>query len=62
MHQHYKHDKHDKHDKHGCPKMQYARAYIRPQIYENLFSVDEALCRGTIFKDLYMPYREPKNK
>ncbi len=49
-------------DKYICPKKQYARAYVRPQVYENLFSVDEALYKGTIFKDLYMPYREPKNK
>ena len=32
-------------------KLEYARAYILPQKYENLYS---------IFKDLYRPYKEKK--
>ncbi len=43
-------------------KMEYARAYILPQKYENLFSCKEGFLRGTIFKDLYKPYRECKKK
>lgn len=43
-----------------CPA-EYARAYIKPQPYENLFSVEEAFTKGTIFKSLYMPYKENKN-
>lgn len=31
----------------------YAKAYVLPQEYENLFSVSMALSKGTIFKDLY---------
>lgn len=50
------------HDHDNCKpvKMQYARAYIIPQVYENLFSIRDAFKRGTIFKDLYQPYRENK--
>lgn len=33
-------------------KMEYAWAYVKPQKYENLFTCKEALCKGTIFKDL----------
>ncbi|MDO5038959.1 spore coat associated protein CotJA [Clostridium sp.] len=40
-----------------CFDLEYARAYILPQKYENLYSVYEGLCRGTIFKDLYKPYK-----
>lgn len=40
---------------------EYARAYIMPQKYENLFTCKEAFCKGTIFKDLYSPYKEKKN-
>ena len=35
---------------------EYARAYILPQKYENLFSCQEGFLMGTIFKDLYRPY------
>ena len=35
----------------------YARAYVEPQIYENLFTVKDAIMYGTIFKDLYYPYK-----
>lgn len=41
---------------------EYAKAFVLPQTYQNLFSVEEAFPRGTIFKDLYMPYRENKHK
>lgn len=38
----------------------YATAYVIPQAYENLFSVNEAFEIGTIFKDLDVPYKEEK--
>lgn len=37
-------------------KLPYAKAYIPPQIYENLFSIDDVLKTGTIFMDLYDSY------
>lgn len=43
-----------------CKQKEYARAYILPQEYENLFSCKEGFLRGTIFKDLYQPYTEKK--
>lgn len=36
--------------------MQLARAYIRPQQYTARYSPLEALQKGTIFPELYMPY------
>lgn len=41
-------------------KLEYARAYILPQKYENLYSINRGFERGTIFKDLYRPYKEEK--
>ncbi len=41
-----------------CRKDYYAKAYILPQLYENLFTVNSAFKKGTIFKDLYKPYHE----
>lgn len=38
--------------------LRYARAYILPQVYENLFRLDTAFEKGTIFKDLYRPYHK----
>jgi len=40
---------------------EYARAYIIPQKYENLFSCKEGFLMGTIFKDLYRPYHDHKH-
>lgn len=34
----------------------YARAVVLPQEYENLYPVDKALWKGTIFEDLKLPY------
>ena len=42
----------------NCKKLEYARAYIVPQKYTNLYSLTEAICKGTIFKDLYRPYKK----
>lgn len=39
---------------------EYATAYVIPQAYGNLFSVNEAFEVGTIFKDLDIPYKEEK--
>ncbi|NFI93136.1 spore coat associated protein CotJA [Clostridium botulinum] len=39
---------------------EYARAFILPQTYENLFTCKEGFTKGTIFKDLYEPYDEKK--
>ncbi|WP_242984769.1 spore coat associated protein CotJA [Clostridium taeniosporum] len=39
---------------------EYARAYILPQCYENLFTCVDGFKKGTIFKDLYKPYNENK--
>lgn len=51
-----------KHDDCGCKskeaKKEYARAYILPQKYENLYSCKEGFFKGTIFEDLYRPYHE----
>lgn len=43
-------------------KKYYAKAYILPQEYENLFSVNTAFEKGTIFKDLYDSYYKEKDK
>jgi hypothetical protein len=45
-----------RHDDCMCKQKEYARAYILPQKYENLFSCKEGFSKGTIFKDLYRPY------
>ena len=46
---------------HMHKSLEYARAYILPQKYENLFSCKEAFLMGTIFKDLYRPYHDYKH-
>lgn len=38
-------------------KLEYARAYVLVQKYGNLYPVCDALWKGTIFKDLYRPYK-----
>lgn len=38
-----------------APKI-YAKTYIVDQPYESLFSLEEAMYAGTIFKDIYEPY------
>lgn len=47
---------------HMHKSMEYARAYILPQKYENLFSCKEGFLMGTIFKDLYAPYHDNKHE
>ncbi|HEY8365289.1 MAG TPA: spore coat associated protein CotJA [Haloplasmataceae bacterium] len=41
----------------GVPAPKLAEAYIPIQAYRNLFNINEALHRGTIFKELYQPYK-----
>lgn len=41
-------------------KLEYARAYIIPQEFENLYCIDDGFYKGTIFKDLYRPYKKRK--
>lgn len=41
---------------------EYARAYVLLQKYENLYSCKEGFLKGTIFKDLYKPYRKHHSK
>lgn len=36
-----------------------AQAYVPYQEYRNLYNVNEALYKGTIFKDLYRAYKSP---
>lgn len=46
-------------DDYRCNKiknLRYAEAFILPQVYENLFRLDTAFKKGTIFKDLYRPF------
>lgn len=42
-------------------KMNYAKAYIKPQKYDNIFSLDDGFKNGTMFKDLYCPYKSKKD-
>lgn len=37
-------------------KMDYAKAYVRLQPFENVYDADTSLKRGTIFRDLDKPY------
>ncbi|HDK7173500.1 TPA: spore coat associated protein CotJA [Clostridium botulinum] len=34
-----------------------ARAFICPQKFKRVYKVDKALQRGTLFPDLYRPYK-----
>lgn len=43
-------------------RLEYARAYVVPQAFANYSTPDVALARGTMFDDLYMPYRMPRNQ
>lgn len=42
--------------------LKYACVYIELQKFENFFSLKEALYKGTIFEDLYRPYKKEKSK
>lgn len=43
------------------PEYRLARAYIIIQPYPQLFPLNEALAKGTIFPNLYQPY-QPKER
>ncbi len=38
------------------------KAYIPFQSYDNLFSIEEAIDKGTLFKCLYRPYKPYKKR
>lgn len=41
----------------GCPRLRLATAYVPPQMSaQEMFTLREALQRGTIFPELYRPY------
>lgn len=39
-----------------------AKAYIPLQSYDNLFSIEEAFNKGTLFQCLYRPYKKGHGK
>ncbi len=39
---------------------QLARAYVPFQIMNKVYTPREALCKGTLFPELYMPYVEER--
>ncbi|KXZ40663.1 Spore coat associated protein JA (CotJA) [Alkalithermobacter thermoalcaliphilus JW-YL-7 = DSM 7308] len=39
-----------------------ARAYVHAQPYIGMISLDEALKRGSVFPNLYQPYKKKKLK
>lgn len=52
-------EKKDKASAQWCnPNMRLAEVYIPMQEYREIFDPQEALCRGTIFPELYRPYRK----
>ena len=40
--------------------MRLAQAYVPPQKFQNLLSPQQALCAGTVFEQLEMPYKKKK--
>ena len=38
-----------------CPEMCLAYSYVLPQTFSNIYSVNDALCNGTLFKELNLP-------
>ncbi|WP_066874715.1 spore coat associated protein CotJA [Clostridium mediterraneense] len=49
-------------DRKKMNKKEYARAYIRLQKFENLFKCVDGFYKGTIFKDLYQPYKSKEKR
>jgi len=41
----------------GMPRLKLATAYIPPQVFRDMFPLSEALNKGTLFPELYRPYR-----
>lgn len=42
------------------PKFKLAHAYIPFQVMGKVYEPREALCKGTLFPELYVPYKEKK--
>ncbi|MTI67859.1 MAG: spore coat associated protein CotJA [Firmicutes bacterium] len=43
-------------------KYKLAHAYVPFQVMGRVYSPDKALCKGTLFPELYMPYKYKKEK
>ena len=43
-------------DRERIDRMPVAMAYVPWQYFENVFEPDAALCKGTIFPELYKPF------
>ncbi|WP_251859856.1 spore coat associated protein CotJA [Clostridium sp. Marseille-Q2269] len=41
----------------GMDNCELARAYICPQKFKRVYKVEKALQRGTLFPELYQPYK-----
>lgn len=39
-----------------------AMAYVYPQEFDDLYEPDEALCHGTLFRELDMPFYGPRKR
>ncbi|MBE6047456.1 MAG: hypothetical protein E7213_03445 [Clostridium sp.] len=46
--------------KETCMNMDYGKAYVLSQKYDNLVNIKYVFDTGTIFKDLICPYKEKK--
>ncbi len=44
------------------PYTKLAHAYVPFQVMEKVFSPEEALRKGTLFPELYMPYKHEKRR
>lgn len=47
-------------NKYMTPSLKLAQAYMPFQVMNKVFSPKEALCKGTLFPELYMPYETKK--
>ena len=45
----------------NCKEKELARVYIKTQVLNEVFNSKEALKKGTLFPELYKPYREKGN-
>lgn len=46
----------------GMGRMRLAHAYVPYQYYSSSYSPEEALSKGTLYPELYMPYRPGKKE
>lgn len=49
-------------DRHRHRHMELARAYVPVQHYTDKYPLDTALNRGTLFPDLWRPYRKKRRR